>query len=65
MFRRRFQNLPPLAQRLVEEAQRLRKEASNTPAGIEHQRLIKRAEEAETAWQIDAWITSPGLRAPT
>jgi hypothetical protein len=65
MFRRRFKQLPPLAQRLVEEAQRLRKEASDTLPGIERQRLIQRARQAEAAYQINEWITSPGLRAPT
>jgi hypothetical protein len=64
MFRRRFKQLPPLAQRLVEEAQRLRKEASDTLPGIERQRLIQRARQAEAAYQINEWITSPGLRAP-
>ena len=35
MFHRRFKQLLPLAQRLVEEAQRLGMEASGTPPGIE------------------------------
>ena len=64
MFPRRFKQLLPLAQRLVEEAQPLRKEASDTPPGVERQRLIQRARQAETAYQINEWITSPGLRAP-
>jgi hypothetical protein len=64
MFRGRFKQLLPLAQRLVEEAQRLRKEASDTSPGIEQQRLTQRAQQAETAYQINQWITSPGLRAP-
>lgn len=65
MFRRRFKQLAPLAERLVEEALRLRKEASDTPQGVERQQLIRRAQQVETACQINAWITSPGLRAPT
>lgn len=64
MFPRRFKQLKPLAQRLVEESQRLREEASSTPPGIERQQLIRRARQADTAYQINAWITSPGLRAP-
>ena len=65
MFHRRFKQLLPLAQRLVEEARRLRLEVSSTPPGIERQRLIQRARQAETAFQINAWLTSPGLRAPS
>jgi hypothetical protein len=64
MFPRRLKQLKPLAQRLVEESQRLREEASSTPPGIERQQLIRRARQADTAYQINAWITSPGLRAP-
>jgi hypothetical protein len=64
MFSRRFKQLAPLAQRLVEEAQRLRKEAGSTAPGVERQRLMQRARQAETAYQINAWITSPGVRAP-
>ena len=64
MFPRRFKQLKPLAQRLVEESQRLREAASSPPPGIERQQLIRRAREADTAYQINAWITSPGLRAP-
>jgi hypothetical protein len=64
MFPRRLKQLKPLAQRLVEESQRLREEASSTPPGIERQQLIRRARQADTAHQINAWITSPGLRAP-
>jgi hypothetical protein len=63
--RRRFKQTAPLEQRLTEEAQRLRKEARGTPPGIERERLIRRARQAETAVHIQEWLTSPGLRAPT
>jgi hypothetical protein len=65
MFRPRLKQLAPLAQRLVDEVQRLRKEAGTAPPGVERQRLMQRARQAETAYQINAWITCPGLRAPT
>jgi AmiR/NasT family two-component response regulator len=65
MFQHSLKQTLPLAQRLVEEAKRLRKEASDTAPGIKRQRLIQRARETETAYQINAWITTPGLRAPT
>jgi hypothetical protein len=63
--RRRFKQTAPLDQRLMEEAERLRKEARATPPGIARERLIRRARQAETAAQIQEWLTSPGLRAPS
>ena len=57
---RRFNpTAPPLDQRLIEEAQRLRKEARGTHPGIERDRLIRRARQAETAARISEWLTSP------
>ena len=58
---RRFKENPPLDQRLSEEARRLRKEAQGTPPGIERERLIKRARQAETAAHMMQWVSSPGL----
>jgi hypothetical protein len=65
MERRRFKQTTPLEQRLTAEAERLRKEARDTPPGIECERLIRRARQAETAVHIQEWLTSTGLRAPT
>ena len=64
MERRRLIPSAPLDQRLTEEAQRLRKEARGTPPGIERERLIRRARQAETAVQMQAWLGAPGLQAP-
>ena len=58
-------NPKSLYQRLNDEAQRLRKEARGTQLGVERERLIKKARQAETASHIDQWLSSPGLRAPT
>lgn len=63
--RRRFKQTTSIDQRLMEEAERLRKEARGTPPGIARERLIRRARQAETAVNIQQWLTSPGLRAPT
>jgi hypothetical protein len=49
---------------LIEEAQRLRKEAKAAPPGIKRERLIRRARQAEVAAQMDQWLSSPGLRSP-
>jgi hypothetical protein len=45
-----------LEQRLADEAERLRKQAENTPAGIDRERLIRRARQAETAAHINHWM---------
>ena len=58
------QNPRSLYQRLNEEAQRLRKEAMGTQPGVERERLIRKARQAETASHIDKWLSSPGLQAP-
>jgi hypothetical protein len=62
--RRRFNQTAPLDQRLIEEAQRLRKEAQGTHPGIERERLIRRARQAETAARMQEWFTSAGLQPP-
>jgi predicted trehalose synthase len=64
MQRRRFKQTSPLDQRLEEQARLLRKEALGTPPGIERERLIRRARQAETAVHIRQWIKSPGLQPP-
>ncbi len=64
MQRRRFKQTTPLDQRIEEHAKRLRKEAQGTPRGVERERLIRRARQAETASHMQEWLTSPGLRPP-
>ena len=62
--RRRFKQPAPLDQRLTDEARRLRKEAQGTPPGIDRERLIRKARQAETASHISEWLASPGLQSP-
>ena len=64
MERRRFKQPAPLDQRLTEQAERLRKEARETPPGITRDRLIRLARQAETAAHMSEWLSSPGLQAP-
>ena len=65
MKRRRIKQTVPLDGRLTQEAERLRQLARGTPPGIEQERMIRRARQAETASHISEWLSSPGLRAPT
>jgi hypothetical protein len=62
--RRRFTHQQPLQQRLENEAMRLRTQARGTHPGIERDRLIRRARQAETASHMDEWLRSPALDRP-
>jgi hypothetical protein len=64
MERRSFKPSAPLDQRLEEQAKRLRKGAKGILPGVEREKLIRLARQAETAAHIQQWITSPGLQAP-
>jgi len=65
MKRRSFKQTTSLDQRLTEQAERLRKEAQGTPPGVERDRLIRKARQAETASHMQEWLTSRGLQVPT
>lgn len=45
-------------------AREIRKEARGTQPGVERERLIRKARQAETASHIDQWLSSPGLQTP-
>ncbi|MDI2076798.1 MULTISPECIES: hypothetical protein [Bradyrhizobium] len=64
MQRRRFKQTTSLEERLAEQAQRLRQEAKTLPPGIERERAIRKARQAETGSHISEWLNSPGLQAP-
>lgn len=65
MQRRRFKQTTSLDQRLEEQAKRLRQEARGIPPGVERDRLIRRARQAEVAAHMNEWLSSPGLQPPT
>ncbi len=56
---------PTLIDRLVLEANRLKDEAYKLPHGPLRDAMIRKARQSETAAQIDKWLSSPGLEAPT
>jgi len=62
MQRRRITQIDLLEVRLANEATRLRKEAQGTPHGVERERLMRRARQAETGSHISEWLSSPGLQ---
>jgi len=63
--RRRFKQTRTLNERLADEAVRCREEARTLAPGRRRDMLLRQARQDETAMQIEAWLRSPGLRAPT
>ncbi|WP_027576168.1 hypothetical protein [Bradyrhizobium sp. WSM1743] len=63
--RRRFKQTTTLTERLADEAARCREEARTLAPGRRREMLLRQARQDETAMQIEAWLRSPGLRAPT
>jgi hypothetical protein len=47
------------------QAERLRKEARGTPAGVRRDQLLRRARQIETASSVQERPKSPGLKSPT
>ena len=63
-IRRHFQQKYSVEQRLAEEAERLRKDARDSQPSVERERLIRKAQQAETAAHMFDWLRSPGLQSP-
>jgi len=61
--RRRFKQTTTLAQRLAEQAGRLRDRAKQLPPGTEQTALWRKVRQAETALRIDEWLSSPHTEA--
>jgi hypothetical protein len=59
------QHVIPLKDRLTQLAKEARARAEALPAGAKREALLRAAAVSETAAQIQRWISSPGLRAPT
>ena len=57
--RRRFKQTTSLAQRLTQEASRLRERAKSLSPGPEQAQLWRKVRQAETALRIDAWLALP------
>ncbi|MGY4282706.1 hypothetical protein ACVWXO_001926 [Bradyrhizobium sp. LM2.7] len=55
----------PVTVRLAQLADEARRRAEAAPPGPKCEALLKAARISETALQLQQWIGSPGLRAPT
>jgi len=63
--RRRFKQTQTLNERLADDVARLRAEARRLAPRRRREILLRRARQDEAAIRIEAWLHSPGLRAPT
>jgi hypothetical protein len=48
----------------ADETKRLRARAQGAKSSIEHEQLLRRVRQAETASHIDEWLNSRGLQPP-
>jgi hypothetical protein len=51
-------------ERLAEHKARLEKKASQLKPGPERDDLLKKAQQIDTAAEINEWLNSPGIQAP-
>jgi hypothetical protein len=50
--------------RLLREAESLRRQAEEMPPGVCRDEFLRKARQAETAAHVDDWLSSPGLQPP-
>jgi len=60
-----FKQLSKFEYLLEEEAISFRKQAEGMPHGLRRDELLRKASEIDVAVNINKWLSSPGLRAPT
>ena len=63
--RRRFKQVSNLAERLSQENEHLREQASSMEPGTALDQILRRIRQNETASHMSEWLSSPGLQAPT
>jgi hypothetical protein len=54
-----MQQRHPNHERLIQEAMRLREDAAKIPDGVARHLLLQQAFRAETAVNVDRWLSSP------
>lgn len=62
--RRRFKQAFSLKDRLKRFAENVREKAGAWPPGPAREDMLRKARQANTAAQIEEWVTSPGLQPP-
>ena len=64
MQRRRVKQTLSFKERLAQEADEARQQAELFPPGAVRDALLRKARQADTASQMDQWLSSPGLQSP-
>jgi hypothetical protein len=62
--RRRFKQTTSLSDRLASFAKSARERAAQLAPGIDRDELLRKARQADTASDLDEWVSSPGLQPP-
>jgi hypothetical protein len=62
--RRRFKQTQSLHDRLSAWTENIRSQAAKLPPGSERDALLKKLRQADTASDLEAWASSPGLQPP-
>jgi hypothetical protein len=65
MLRRRFKQPFTLKDRLAQEIEQLRDQAKNMKPGVALNQVLRRIRQNQTASDMNDWLGSTGLRAPT
>jgi hypothetical protein len=65
MKRQRFKQTTTPAERLTQQADRLRKRAGSLSPGPEQTLLWRKVRQAETALRIEAWLVARGDHPPS
>lgn len=63
--RRRFKQTFTLKDRLAQDIEHLSDQAKNMKPGVALDQILHRIRQNQTASEINNWLGSPGLRAPT
>jgi hypothetical protein len=62
--RSRFRHAKSFNERLMEQSVLFKAEAERIPRGTARDLLLRRARLAETASQINEWLSAPGFQSP-
>ena len=60
-----FNKSPTLNERLAEQKKRLQTEAGQVGPGSARNKLLEKLRQLDVAAQVNEWLSSPGLRAPS
>ena len=64
LTRRRYKQVVSLEDRLIQQADNLRREAKEMPPGVRREELLRKAQQAETTARFGDWLSSPGVPLP-